>query len=1355
MANQEVSVLLVRYITEINEKINRFESSEEYKALQARCDEIDKLDDDELTDELREEYTKIEQRKEKIVDDIISETIKNLSQEEIIEIFSIISPEFIDSYLKPIVDFYTFEELMIVLLNKIEDENHQIHNKLLADEKFTTSMEYYYPFMEYLISGANSEDAFLTFLKKNSSTFSQSSNITPNIGLANLILYMINSDNYSNEFKMSVINDPELINYMDGECLRIILESDKISRDQKIKYLRQEKIFNKVSGFKLSTIISNLCSSYEELMTFLKEDIFLEKINIGQVLVNIELSGEQLKQIIYDDRILPKIDSYTLGVILSEVKMDFETRESLLYDERLYSKLDGHSTANIVSSKHLSTEERNKLLQDDRISVLLIYESRLYGSRIDEVLESENVPVEDKVEIIRNPKYISYISSEAIQKVMAAPNLPIEKANELLFDKRLFYRLINEWNEEYNSPEKFYGNKGPYKYDKYEYLKKLYEKNPYLARTISFDIFKDRILDLGFDFVEKISRYPELAELMAKEYNKSSSAEYLDNMLKAITNSKHMDKLDPNLFVSKIIEISIDNSYYEADSTKRRKLSIIRNVANLEPSQMTEENWRTITEIGLRDMSIYYNNISIGFFGSLVDKVDISLNILPDVENMEDLNNYTERRLKMCDDVFKESVEKKDLDGAKNAYLNKYFSINIQEAKEIVRMFSKSIDNFKNNPNYILQVKYIEQIQKILNIESLEVLSETYYDESLEPICFDEIIYIDQSLRQMFSKELSDSVYKVSGEPVYMEFNVEENREKVIKRVPVYEPGYDFKMLVNSTAAYGTMTLINDNYYDSWNMSDRKKNHGICCSLIANDNLGMAEIHDVLLGFDGWDPRAVTKSAPYDIYSANDSFDIQEGRPLTFLSPQAIIDNTRHTHNEQVLERRELRDGKTTQNIQPSYVIICSDMPDAIKQKAIKCSEELHIPIVYIDKEKIIHHEVEKIDKKIEALNNTSDIDRKLILIEQILLSHENNRSGLRVTNKELVEKYFPSSKIDEVFNKVISEIERRLVQTNDYEEYYRYSSKLIAILDKENDKFKVTMETVKRQNYIDIPVEDYKLRLIRNVDKDLGKRNHPKLIDIMQEYKEKKPDLPITQVFLSVDQNLISEQIDDIVRKGLYQEDGKNHNIGHIERVILLSQLIGRKELVDKNNRKDQRALELLTECAKYHDVGRKNDNHDRNHGRRSAEQIRDLLEEGKFTEEEIAIMQVAIEYHEEADDEHTFNRICKKYNIPEEKREYVKKIAQCLKDADALDRTRFNNPNSTLNIFMLRLPTSKELISVSKKLNSIYEEYDYKLFKRKCKKNKSKEETYRSEEELKEMMDELEETHVRSEENGKGQQY
>ena len=63
---------------------------------------------------------------------------------------------------------------------------------------------------------------------------------------------------------------------------------------------------------------------------------------------------------------------------------------------------------------------------------------------------------------------------------------------------------------------------------------------------------------------------------MAKEYNKSSSAEYLDNMLKAITNSKHMDKLDPNLFVSKIIEISMKILYNIKHTRKRRTLYFYR-----------------------------------------------------------------------------------------------------------------------------------------------------------------------------------------------------------------------------------------------------------------------------------------------------------------------------------------------------------------------------------------------------------------------------------------------------------------------------------------------------------------------------------------------------------------------------------------------------------------------------------------------------------------------------------------------------------------------------------------------------------------------------------------------------------
>lgn len=98
-------------------------------------------------------------------------------------------------------------------------------------------------------------------------------------------------------------------------------------------------------------------------------------------------------------------------------------------------------------------------------------------------------------------------------------------------------------------------------------------------------------------------------------------------------------------------------------------------------------------------MSLYYNGIQPGWGMVMKDEIDITLNILPDIETMEDLNNYETRRLALCDEYFKAAIEQRNLDGAKNAYLNKYFNVNIQEAQEIVRMFSHSIQEFSENLN--------------------------------------------------------------------------------------------------------------------------------------------------------------------------------------------------------------------------------------------------------------------------------------------------------------------------------------------------------------------------------------------------------------------------------------------------------------------------------------------------------------------------------------------------------------------------------------------------------------------------------------------------------------------------------
>lgn len=235
-------------------------------------------------------------------------------------------------------------------------------------------------------------------------------------------------------------------------------------------------------------------------------------------------------------------------------------------------------------------------------------------------------------------------------------------------------------------------------------------------------------------------------------------------------------------------------------------------------------------------------------------------------------------------------------------------------------------------PEYKLQVSYVKQLKRVMGSKELDVIKESYHTPGLKPISIDETLYINQGIVQMFGKNISDSVYKVTDvtfdeenkpirNSIMKEFVVEENGVKVKKMLPVYDPELEFKMVIHSTAAYGKMTLINDNYFDSWNKSDRKSNHGICCSLIVNDNMGMAAVNDVLFGFDGWTNQVMAKVAPYDIYSSNDRYELIEGRPLLFMTAQDIIDSTRQTHNEQVLERIELRPEKRNSefsNIQPS-----------------------------------------------------------------------------------------------------------------------------------------------------------------------------------------------------------------------------------------------------------------------------------------------------------------------------------------------------------------------------------------------------------------------------------------------------
>ncbi len=1309
MTREESAKILVSMITDIDKAYDGFTERPEIKELIEKAETATK----EEQDKLNEEYLAI-------VEQVIVDQMDkyNLTPNQAKEILLNISTSLINEYNIPkpetwVVDTFTKVVTKLVELNK---DDAELCNSLLMNDDFMGLFPYHDYLPSVLVTNANDKDAirhFLHLFTENCKSDKEGKGYTTNTYLINLIGIILKSDKYDDEYKDSLLNDPELYPFFNMEYLLNAITASSFPKEKKLAYLKNPKFREDVSSYSYTKAILEICTTKEDIESLLEDEEIIESINWGLLLSSMKLHGEDLKAVLFNEIVQKHAESYHISNIIANAEMDYETRRSILFDERIKPLINATFLTEILASKHLTKEQRLELLTDERI-YKYVNDGYNFEGIIPTIIKSKDIPIEEKLFYVKDDRFNRRIDAGDVRKILSDPDISIEQATELLLNKKLFYKLIGEYHEEYNPRES--RNKGPFKYDKYEFLQELLKRNPYLAKTVSYSIFNDDMIDLGIDFIDRLSRDAYLCEIFANNYTKNDSVrrKYVKNAINTILNSRYSEEIDLSEFITRIMDSVIDFKFDFFDQNdnvnKERKIVKIRNDSHLNYDELTEENWKTLTAIAFRDLSPYVKKIEHTFISTIRIGPDINLNLLPDVDTKEDLDNYEERRRALCDEVFKKALETKDLESAKNALFNKYFNINYEEAIEIVKLYGHSIDEFKNDPKYTMQVKYVKQIDRLLKLGKLDEVKEVY-ESPIEPLKFDENLYLDQSLKRMYSKQISDSVYKVHGEQTEIEVNGQ--------KVKVYEPGLDFKMLVHSTDAYGKLVLINNNYDDSWNKSSRTTNHGICCSLIANNNMGLAAVNDVLFGFDSWDPRSISKMAPYDIYSVNDSYDLKEGRKMIFMTADEIINNTRHAHNEMVLERRELRKDRQDplkSNIQPSYVIIYSDMADEIKEKAIKCSNDMNIPIVYIDKEKISNNEVAKIDSKIQEIKDCHDLDGKMALLSELLIMHENNRSGYKITNPDWLDSKFPTSKIDNVIKQLVTEIKLVYETTGDIATYYKYSERLMRVIDEENQRFITTEENSERKHEIDLPVDEYKNDLMHYINPDIGKTNIPILEYIIAKREEKGDEDQLSRELSSIGRDHIHKQIEEIKAHDLYQYAGKSHNVGHIERVMVFATLIGREVLKNEDNSLDEHAIELLTKAALYHDCGRENDQKDKNHGIRSSLIAEELLRSDGYSEEDIKIIKVAIEYHEVDDDDLRFERICAKNGLDTHNVEYAKKIATCLKDADALDRTRFKN-GATLNPNMLRTSKAKQLVDLATELNEEYEQARRKLFRDACK--------------------------------------
>jgi len=172
---------------------------------------------------------------------------------------------------------------------------------------------------------------------------------------------------------------------------------------------------------------------------------------------------------------------------------------------------------------------------------------------------------------------------------------------------------------------------------------------------------------------------------------------------------------------------------------------------------------------------------------------------------------------------------------------------------------------------------------------------------------------------------------------------------------------------------------------------------------------------------------------------------------------------------------------------------------------------------------------------------------------------------------------------------------------------------------------------------------------------------------------------------------DLFLESISDFNIDKLYKSyiHGLNHNIRVLIYVFLISS-------IEKIGNRD---VQILFEAAKYHDIGRINDNEDKTHGIRSADNL--VFLKDKYSDEELSYLKTIITAHSMNDIE--FENIAIQNNIIDIDR--CRRMFEILKDSDGLDRVRLEYPY--IKIDFLRTMTAKKLVLFAYILYYNYELY------------------------------------------------
>lgn len=510
-----------------------------------------------------------------------------------------------------------------------------------------------------------------------------------------------------------------------------------------------------------------------------------------------------------------------------------------------------------------------------------------------------------------------------------------------------------------------------------EIFKQMYYMNSDLLKTINFEILSDK-------FLSKLT-FEELSRIVCDK-----------KFQEALIN---LDDKQYALF------FKLKDTFLTKDNWITGSNMIIKALNNSQFNQLSE----TVLENTNTDILKSYFNI-----------INQEQNYF-DIESIEELKNYEQIKNDVCSSILNnpENIEGltehikclSSLDRVKFATIEKNFGISLNQAKLLCQKYGFNIENSQEiigNEKIHTLLKNLTQIISSDNIEQIENLE-------LDNIYIENFNNIDTEIRDSLAQMYNDKFYKPN------EKDIIEVKEIDGKKVPIYNAGTNFYMCSHVVGAFSSGKKDEQSYQESWNIPKRT-NHVFCTRMISNESLELAKEEQICYGFTDFDNSALVASAPWDMASMdlNKQFDTVgtmdaertmsacEGSSSRFLTPIEQINNTRTDGNETNWDRFNSNGEKK----QPSYIICIADSMSNVDyknspnyQESLAVASQYGIPLVMIDREKVIENEHNEIEKMLQEFEKTQNPT----LINRIIQRFENNRTtGYHQKCEEKYKNEFP-----------------------------------------------------------------------------------------------------------------------------------------------------------------------------------------------------------------------------------------------------------------------------------------------------------------------------------------------------------